>query len=650
MSSSTSQALPTAFHHKQPFNPDGDVFSNAFTRSMKNQPLDRWDKFAREALQNSWDARRADNSEAGISFSLEFTEFTSGQVAVLRDHVFGGDFDGIESLAKLIHSGCVSALHVSDRGTNGLRGPTSASISKGEFKDFTSFVRNFGRSDSKKLAGGTFGVGKAVFFVASEVSTILIYTRTTDENGNSSHRFIAMANEDDYESSGIQYTGRHWWGIQAFGGTERSRIEFAEPFLDAEADRIARALGMDEGFTEERPTGTTICVLSPVSTSQSPEAGDALMSVLASALTRWAWPHMVQVENNLPPIDFVVTSRNQEIQIPNPSTDPAIGKLVTAYRVALAGRTNKRNDWDSTFFDRAAEVWSLSPARQLGCVGAVNLPSPVKAEDTVLREDISNHVALLRDPRMVVQYRRGPVQRSDEAYCAVFVADSDLDAVLARSEPEAHHEWNPLALQEEQALIRKFWGSGARANPVRVLLDKLDSLLYESGSQNNLGGDRKHYQSLTALSDRFGGLVSAAQSGDSPRIIPSKPAKNKPSTSAERPAREVAVSGLRLLEDGQVCTTFSISFSYPQRSDRWLVRIEPRIVLDDGSVAASNLTESFRELPTVLAVSGDFDVETLDLTDGCASFRLGNSPSESVKVDVRQPADMAITLDFRFEK
>jgi len=51
-----------------------------------------------------------------------------------------------------------------------------------------------------------------------------------------------------------------------------------------------------------------------------------------------------------------------------------------------------------------------------------------------------------------------------------------------------------------------------------------------------------------------------------------------------------------------------------------------------------------------LAVSGDFDVETLDLTDGCASFRLGNSPSESVKVDVRQPADMAITLDFRFEK
>ncbi|WP_428995360.1 hypothetical protein, partial [Klebsiella pneumoniae] len=150
------------------------------------------------------------------------------------------------------------------------------------------------------------------------------------------------------------------------------------------------------------------------------------------------------------------------------------------------------------------------------------MPSEISSSQTTIGHDISNHIALIREPRMVVQYYRGPVQRSEQPYCGVFISSLEADPVFARSEPEAHHEWNPMALQEERQILAKFWGSHARTNPVKVFYDKVDSLLATSGEKNQLGGDQKHFQSLTALSDRFGSIISSAKSGTSLSVSQSK--------------------------------------------------------------------------------------------------------------------------------
>lgn len=642
MSSSTSPSFPKAFHHKQPFNPDGDVFSNAYTRTMKNQPLDRWDKFVRESLQNSWDAK--DSSDGSIDYSLAYTELDDQQVSVLRENVFGDDFGGIPQLRHQVQSGTASMLVVSDRGTSGLRGPTSASVSHGEHKDFTSFVRNFGRSDSKRLAGGTFGVGKAVFFVASEASTILIYSRTTDQDGNPSNRFIAMSNEDDFEENGVQYTGRHWWGVREVGGAEGSAIEYAEPFLGSAADNFASIFGLDQGFSEDRPYGTTIAVLNPalqIATETDPSSAD-LMRALADCLTRWAWPHMVDET-----INFTVSHKGDPVGVPKPERDPALKTFVKAYKTASEAPKTPKNQWARSFPDRTAEVWSLSPSRHLGTVTAIDVPAPIEAENTVLQIDISNHVALLREPRMVVQYYRGPVQRSEVNYCGTFISGKAADIVFARSEPEAHHEWNPLSLQDERAILENFWGSRSRANPVRIFFDKLESLLQSSGERNNLGGDRKHYQSLTALSDRFGSIVSNATSGTSPSVTPDSGNKGtlqkRPKST---PSATFEVVGMHNSDSDFVRVEFEAEVKIPGKAVRWAVAFRPKVVSDQGSIDVESLLDAGLPAPKIIRVDGP-DIDGVSLREFEAEAKLPNRDLP-IRIEVLQPKSVAVYIESRF--
>ena len=218
------------FHHKKPFDPSGDVYANSVTRTMKSQALSAWDMFTRETLQNSWDARDRASHDDGVTFAIDFVELNQHQIDCLKNDVFGNDFVGIPQLESALESGSLSALTVSDSGTYGLRGPSIATAAVDGPTDFNSFVRNIGRSDTKKVAGGTYGFGKGVFFIASEVKTIVVYTRTIDENGQRVNRLIAMSNADDFQADNIAYTGRHWWGEHAVEETGTDRTEFAEPY------------------------------------------------------------------------------------------------------------------------------------------------------------------------------------------------------------------------------------------------------------------------------------------------------------------------------------------------------------------------------------------------------------------------------------
>lgn len=652
MSFSISTTLPKAFHHKQPFNPDGDVYSHAFTRPMKNQPLPRWDKFTREALQNSWDARVSDDSSNSIKFRADYCSLTSFQIECLRENVLGGNFDGIPDLQERLSQDSLGMLVISDRGTNGLRGPTSAAVSAGDHKDFTSFVRNFGRSDTKKLGGGTFGVGKAVFFVASNVSTILVYTRTHDENGAPSSRFIAMASGNDFQSAGVQYTGRHWWGIRAVGGAGSSSIEYAEPFTGEQADRLAQVFGMDNDFSYETPTGTSVAVVSPNIDDSLGEAPSPLllMETISSALTRWAWPHMLSVDGAPASIDFDVTIDGETVPVLSPEKDPALRRFADAYRAALNAPTTQKNEWKLDFLQRVAEVWSLSPARRLGTLVALNLPSQIEGSHTAVGHDVSNHVALIREPRMVVQYYRGPVQRSEQPYCGVFISSVEADPVFARSEPEAHHQWNPMALQEEREIVAKFWGSKARANPVKVFYDKMDSLLATSGEKNRLGGDQKHFQSLTALSDRFGSIISGAKSGTSPSLSrPKGPRSSRSPKSQSSPTATQKHIGLVAHDQNFVLSRFRVAISLPPDQSRWTAKIRPIIALDEGTIPPSDLAEAGLLTPSITSVlsngrdaahgAGPLPDFTLPLTQ----------PESVVEIHVKQPRIFAVFLDITFE-
>src|SRR5699024_3901454 len=331
-------------------------------------------------------------------------------------------------------------------------------------RDFDAFVRNIGRSDTKTLQGGTYGFGKGVFFIVSQVSTILIYTRTVDENSDPVHRFIAMANSNDFAIDDTLYTGRHGWGIQKRGQSGNNQTEYADPFTGEQADRLAQKLGLDTYFTEERPTGTCVAVLKP-----DFEDVDKKLRAVAKSLTRWAWPHMVRFEDHMDPIEFHVRKNGEEIGIPLPRSDPVVKHFVEAYRAALNISHSQQNTWKSDYRHRTTHIWAQRPKKELGRLAVVNLREVVKEDRTVLDKEIEHEIALLRNPRMVVEYWRGPRNMSGTPYCGVFIADDNADPVFARSEPAAHHEWNHESIQNDHELLERFWGSQAKANPVKIL-------------------------------------------------------------------------------------------------------------------------------------------------------------------------------------
>lgn len=587
-----------AFHHKQPFDPAGNVHASSVTRTMKGQSLDTWDMFTRESLQNSWDARDRASIEDGVTFAIDYNDLGPEQVDTLRFDVFNDDVEGLDALKEALDTGTLRLLSVSDSGTNGLRGPSIASaVTKDSSapRDFDAFVRNIGRSDNKALQGGTYGFGKGVFFIVSKVSTILVYTRTIDENSEPVHRFIAMANSSDFSIDDTLYTGRHWWGIQKQGQSGNNTTEYADPFTGDEADRLASILGLDGYFTEKRPTGTCIAVLQP-----DFDDVDQGLDNVARSLTRWAWPHMVRLETDMDPIDFHVYKNDEEVQIPLPHSDPVVRHFVDAYRAALDVPEKQQNLWESDYRHRKTRVFAQRPKKELGRLAVVNLREVTPKERTVLDQEIEHEIALLRNPRMVVEYWRGPRNMSGTPYCGVFLADEDADPVFARSEPAAHHEWNHESIANDHDLIQRFWGSNAKANPVKILKSRMRDLLKDTNVSGRVSGNEKHYQTLTQLSSRLGSIVANAVGGSDAKV----PTRVSRAESTSKPTvGKKPRAGFRLAamfrDENKTYSVFQVSFAVPKEHLPLSSQATPFLATDRGSIKRSDAEEIGIDFPKV---------------------------------------------------
>ncbi|HEY4640157.1 MAG TPA: hypothetical protein VII75_02350 [Thermoanaerobaculia bacterium] len=150
------------------------------------------DALVRESIQNSLDARiPRSRSPVRVRF-----RFASGRHA-LHPEALREYFDGLEphlhAVAKTIHSvlpkggEAVPFLVIEDFGTRGLTGdprvdPELDTTNEEVKNDFFYFWRNVGRSGKGEIDRGRWGLGKAVFTVASRIRTIFGITRRFDDN------------------------------------------------------------------------------------------------------------------------------------------------------------------------------------------------------------------------------------------------------------------------------------------------------------------------------------------------------------------------------------------------------------------------------------------------------------------------------------
>jgi RNA polymerase primary sigma factor len=218
------------------------------------------DVLVREVLQNARDAGLSSGLQVEVVFRiirLAGEDLRAYQEALrwadLRGHLDASTQNG-QKLGTLIRDGLkqieaageLLLLAIEDSGTSGLVGQE-----KGEGK-FTALCRN--NLDSNKEGGGTkggaFGLGKAVLWRASRLSTVLFSSHLSrpDEEGRSHYRLLGRCDLPWHQIGVNQFAGPGWFGRGGEGPGD------AVSFWENET--LARDLYLDR----ER-SGTTACVV-----------------------------------------------------------------------------------------------------------------------------------------------------------------------------------------------------------------------------------------------------------------------------------------------------------------------------------------------------------------------------------------------------
>jgi len=474
----------------QPFPPTGTITSEGIRNQLGRPPVDPLTVFVRETAQNSWDARLP-----GIptTYRLELTTVApSHRPAWERLLTPPAQTQPHLHVGKVVRTPNLRLLSVVDRGTKGLGGPTRADELAVDRRDWVSFVLNVGEKRDTFQGGGTYGYGKAVLYRLSRVGTILVYTRTEVPDQGLTSRLIGIALGESYDGrqpgdpEARPYTGRHWWGdVQG---------DHVEPLVGAEADTVARMLGLRPFAAHE--SGTTLTVLDP--DLDEFEDVDEAARHLADTIAWQLWPIMLPERGDQRLVPEVVAG-GRTYEVPDPATTYPLRMFVTAYRRL---RT-----------DEAITLECGNPRKVLGRFALERAVVVPMTADAVTRAaeyagvaGDPHHVCLMRSPELVVRYHEGPEPESaHKAYAGVFRADDELDDVYAAAEPPTHDHW-----VHEQL-------TGHARTFVRVTFTRLREQLAGFRAAASSTVATSSGVPLGAASNFLGGLVAAAfaEPGDS---------------------------------------------------------------------------------------------------------------------------------------
>ncbi len=489
--------------YSEPYGPAGNLTAEGALNPLGRPDLDVPVVLVREAVQNCWDARALDQQ---VLFGLAGWELSAEQRNVLENIIFrdSPSTPAVRKALKEVPS--VNLLAVYDRGTVGLGGPTRADIptAESDVTDFVDFLRNIGQPPAKPLSGGTYGFGKAAFYRASSLNTILVHTRCWEDERIQS-RFIAAALGMPYTEHSIKYTGRHWWG--------RCEDDIADPLLDQESEELAALVGLP--LFGKGETGTTVAVLQPHWGDRTPLQ---FMHVMAEALLWYFWPKMLNSKDSNPSMTFEVSWNQEQVYIPHPAEFPPLQGYVEAMEQLKAGQISHPSS--GQLFD----IEAPSLKKHLGILSLFRYPVYERSDVFDTGDESCRpfpgracHTALMRQAELVVRYLPGqPLSADVLEYAGVFIADKQVDSVFAEAEPPAHDDWLPAYLTEK-----------AHKTVVRRAIDGIKAAMKEFAYPASNYGKQAALVPLGAFANALGTLLPG-QDGPSASVRPFESQRGKP--------------------------------------------------------------------------------------------------------------------------
>lgn len=417
-----------------PLPPTGGTGGSTYTQALDNDGIPHVDLLAREVLQNSWDAAqwRRDSDAPGFRFSFRFEELSGEarqrfiellrlQSLVSQRNFIKEDSRNIPSpkdVESLLDPGRpLRLLFLEDFGTTGMYGDPRKPRESHLFKALYIIGSTTKPNESGGL-GGAFGFGKSAFIKSSKVRTAIAYTRfERSVDDDATRRLIGFTWWGDHEAEGVAYEGRAMFG-ELKGG------KLALPLTDKHADKFAECLGMTNRSDLREDFGSSILLIEPVVDP---------LDLMAAVERNW-WPAL---EDGREPMDVSIQNYDGSTIHPRPRLNKRLLPFINAYGIAR-GLKDPEDDRTERL---ASSKWRERDGRTFGTLGLVldkNFDRNIDENDMGYGEPNSPTVALVRSPRMVVEYKSF---KSTLPIRGVFLADPSIDEYLRQIEPPAHNSW-----------------------------------------------------------------------------------------------------------------------------------------------------------------------------------------------------------------
>jgi len=390
----------------------GEVFRSIFIGSG----LEPASRLAREAIQNSVDAARPGETP---QVTLRMNTYSGEDLARIWKAA------GLDQLARRAEAlglhednalkarpDALRVLQAIDTGTTGLSGDPTSPSSK--LRKLLMEIGGSQKISEDVSSGGSYGFGKAVYSASSRIAVIFAYSRTTNETGEPLSLFMGCAYHKSHEFEGERTSGRGFFGVPV---EVRHAVRY-DAFTGDEADRRAADLDMARA---EGDLGTTIAIFDcPLN-----------MEDVKRGVERSWWPKLT-IDKSFKV--RLIDEMGRKLH-PRPMQDAEIRPFVEAINVAL-GRSPEQKG-KSRLFKNFRHLGNGLKVGQLGLF----VMSDEEIDEEADRSDLRDTIALVRSPGMVVEHY-GKRQVNHPPVAGVFIADSDLDDILRRSEPPEHDRWD----------------------------------------------------------------------------------------------------------------------------------------------------------------------------------------------------------------
>lgn len=551
----------------KPFGP-GDIDGIGSRRLLGQPYLNPTDLLVREMAQNAWDARDASGS---LEFTLNLRKLTPAEISVLESRVLTGRGEGLglQEFFQLDEPWC---LEVSDRGTVGLDGPirNDFTVPSGEPRNFIDLIFNIGAPRDVHLGGGTYGFGKTITYVISRVSTVLVWSRCRTQRGLE-HRLIGSAMGEAFDDEGLSYTGRSWWGNVVEGNNLNIGSSAAQSRIEPAVGEDARLLA-EEVFQSrfiDGQTGTSFLIPDPLLTGKTRE--DQARRLAESVLCN-LWPKLLIEQQGRPRMDIRVLLNGEPVEITPPEEHPVISgyaRCLQAVREVQSG-TAELDAFEP--FIKVAELRSQRPKALLGHLALTRTPVREGAEP-------QRSVAWMRhQAELVVKYSEmEKLEVPGFQWMGVFKPSEEVDDSFAASEPPAHDDWVPAAMQNPTQKRHVNIG-------LRRIKEAVGLFLTPASLESGNSGPKS---SVAHIGDMLSGLVAGA--------VGAGPSRRKPGgsgpprgTSGGRPSLTLAESGYWAdIRPGWATTILEVSVESSSEED-FAVELIPRVGIDGGSLEAED--------------------------------------------------------------